>query len=100
MAEEEEIDLKGDPAPRSVDRPTATPYDPTRDRETKRGWIAMLLIALLVAIVVMSFGTLWWGVKDKISATDLKDFLAILIGPVVGLVGTVAGFYFGEKSKG
>ncbi|MCW5773291.1 MAG: hypothetical protein KIT16_16745 [Rhodospirillaceae bacterium] len=97
MAEEEES-LTGDRLVDEIAQPTTKPYDPAKERETRRGWIAMLLIALLIGIVIFGFVTLWFGPGGKLTAAELKDFLAILIGPVVGLVGTVAGFYFGEKS--
>lgn len=112
-APEAEPAIRSDERPQEPGTPAArpalptSPYDPTRDRETKRGEIAMMLIYLLVAIAVAPYVLLLLpalcialgGVETckALPAIPLADLLGTLLTPVVGLVGAVAGFYFGEK---
>lgn len=71
------------------------PYDPEPEREKLRGWIALMLVSLLVAVVVFAFMTLWFG--DTAHQSNLKVLLDLIIAPIVGVVGAVTGFYFGGK---
>ena len=83
------------------------PYDPSRDREETRGKIAMRLVWTLIVLVgatfVFAIATVL-GCAAASCNTQTKDLEAVrvvvqlLFTPVVGLVGAVAGFYFGEKS--
>jgi hypothetical protein len=75
-------------------KPTEKPYDPGRDREAKRGQIALILVCSLVGSVVASFLAL---VTHSITIVDLKEFAPLFITPFVGLVGAAIGFYFGSK---
>jgi hypothetical protein len=103
-----------DVAPGAPGRPeqsnVSTPeYDPTRDRETKRGEIAMTLVWLLVFISLAPFvlallPAVCAAVEAeggatcaKLPAVGLAEILDKVLTPLVGLVGAVAGFYFGEK---
>jgi hypothetical protein len=66
-------------------------------RERVRGWLAITLVALLAlldaAILALAVA------KVTPFNHDLLDILlAGVINPVVVLVGTMLGFYFGEKS--
>lgn len=69
----------------------------TLGRELVRGWLAGGLIGLLFLIdaAILTLATL------KIHPFD-RDVLALLLtgllNPVIALVGTVLGFYFGEKA--
>ncbi len=85
------------------------PYDPLRARETKRGQIALLLVWALVAViaVVVVSGvstTLWCLTPDDqctakaLDLTSLRVVVELVLTPLVGLVGAVTGFYFGEQS--
>ena len=82
-------------------------YDPARDRENIRGNIAMRLVWTLVALVGGSFLlaaasiALCSGTACNASTASLEPVKAVvqlLLTPVVGLVGAVTGFYFGEQS--
>ena len=83
------------------------PYNPARDREKKRGQIAMLLVWLLIGIVAGAFLLLvakgiclGAGATAMCSAFDVvevRTIIEMLLTPVVGLVGAVTGFYFGEN---
>ena len=86
------------------------PYDPSKDREGVRSTIALSLIALLAVVVVVPFVLILLGVGcdalgpgsdicRRIPVVTLKDVLETVLTPMVGLVGAVTGFYFGD-SKG
>ena|SRR5712692_5739124 len=70
----------------------SAPYDPSQDREKMRGQIAGGLVVLLAFVVIVSFVMLC--AKCTTSA-ELKDLLQIALGPIVALVGSATGFYFG-----
>lgn len=57
-----------------------------------RMWLALLMVAILACIV----GVACWG---WISGASLKDLqaLALILSPVVTLVGTILGFYFSSE---
>jgi hypothetical protein len=66
-------------------------------RERVRGWLAAALVGLLV---LLDAGILILAVL-KVRPFD-RELIALLmagvLNPVVALVGTVLGFYFGEKA--
>jgi len=84
------------------------PYDPTADRETIRGTIALALVRALVcviaAVVLTGLVTAYachGGSACNAETMDLKSIRAVIemvLTPLIGLVGAVTGFYFGEKS--
>jgi len=76
--------------------PSDKPYNPHRDRENVRSFVAFGLLALLIIVVIASYVCLsaGWIAKD-----DLKDLLTIVFGPIITLLGAVTGFYYGEKSN-
>lgn len=77
---------------------TSVPYDPSEDRERKRGQTALSLVGLLAGIAVFSLiFAMVAATKEREDA--LKAVLELLFGPIVGLVGAVTGFYFGAKSR-
>ncbi|HEX8665881.1 MAG TPA: hypothetical protein VF744_17845 [Beijerinckiaceae bacterium] len=88
-------------------QPHTEPYDPSRDREETRGRIAMYLVWTLIILVAATFVfaiVTVLGCAVASCNTQTKDLEAVrmvvqlLLTPIVGLVGAVAGFYFGEKS--
>src|SRR5215475_10279199 len=93
---ETEVDFTGE-------TPITLPQGPTVGervilrRELVRGWLAAALVGLLVLVdaAILILATL------KIHPFD-RDVLALLLtgllNPVIALVGTVLGFYFGEKA--
>ena len=72
------------------------PYDPGPEREKKRGVIALTLVFLMCGLVALSLIYIVVAPKE---AEALRVVLEIVFGPIVGLVGAVTGFYFGEKSR-
>ena len=91
-----------------VQAPTEIPYDPAPARENVRGTIALLLVWTMVGVIalVALVGVVTaynCHLKDTCTAetTDLKSIRSVIelvLTPLVGLVGAVTGFYFGEKS--
>lgn len=73
------------------------PYDPEPNRDKVRGYLAGGLVALLVAVVVAAWVTLWVG---AVTEPEIKDILGVILSPVVALVGSALGFYFGGKPTG
>lgn len=91
---------------------TAQPYDPTPVMDHARKWIGYTLLALLTLIVGCGFLALFMingqpidSSTSTIQASDAKadgerliSLLNIVFGPVVTLLGSVTGFYFGTQS--
>lgn len=70
-------------------------YDPTERRENFRGTIALGLIALMAVTVFVSLLLIWIH-PDR--SKELHDLLALVFGPLVALVGTATGYYFGSQA--
>ena len=93
---EAEVDFTGE-TPIILPQGPAIGERVTLRRELVRGWLAAALVGLLVLVdaAILILATL------KIHPFD-RDVLALLLtgllNPVVALVGTVLGFYFGEKA--
>ena len=83
-------------APETLETPTEQKYDPEPARDTARKWLAYILLILLCAIVVASFATLWWA---EAKFADLKALLELILSPVIALVGSATGFYFGGGGR-
>ncbi len=83
-------------------------FDKLRAQETIRGRIALWLVGYLVAFIAFlllaSLATQLWCAysqtcsSEAIELKPLKTVAEVLLTPLVGLVGAVTGFYFGEKS--
>ena len=86
------LDLSEEEEPGTI----AAPYDPAQDREKVRGWIASALIILLIGLISILFLAILLGM---VKVDDLDKIVATVLTPIMGIVGTVIGFYFGEKSK-
>jgi len=72
------------------------PEDIEEGREQARELIAKVLIGTLVAIVVGSFGTIWFKLAPM---SDLKILLEIVFTPMIGVIGTILGFYYGARTR-
>ena len=70
-------------------------YDPTETRENFRGAIALALITLMAITVLISLALVWIH-PDR--SKDLHDLLALIFGPLIALVGTATGYYFGSQA--
>ncbi len=72
------------------------PYDPAKDRERVRGRLAQWLLLLLAAVIAVVLGGLLAG---RFSIEDVVKLAAVVLSPLVGLLGAVVGFYYGEQSR-
>jgi len=64
-------------------------------QERTRTGFACVLLALLFAIVFTSFlayGTRWGDVEG------MANFVELSFAPVIGLLGSVVGFYYGQQA--
>ena len=70
-------------------------FNIAKEQEKVRGLIAQALIVLLAVIILFAFISLW-----TYSSTfgDLEKLLTIVFAPVIALVGTAIGYYFGGKT--
>jgi hypothetical protein len=64
-------------------------------QEKTRTGLAYFLVALLALLVLAAVVVMF--VTD-IDNARVKDIFGLTFGPIVGLVGTVIGFYFGAES--
>lgn len=65
------------------------------DPEHTRQWIAITLLGILAGILLALFCSLWAGV---LTPGGFRDLASVLIAPIIGLIGSVIGFYFGAKT--
>jgi len=99
----EEKDLTGEDGnlqPEDYDQlesagPPQKPYNFAKKQEKVRGLIAQGLIVMLAIIILLAFISLWYFGS---SFADLEKLMTIIFGPVIALVGTAIGYYFGGKS--
>lgn len=104
MAQVEERDLTGDDGDLTAESasrleaspPTLEPFNLTREQEKVRGRIAEALLMLLAVIVLFAFLTLW---IYSTTFVDLEKLMTIIFAPVITLVGTATGYYFGNKTS-
>jgi type IV secretory pathway VirB2 component (pilin) len=75
--------------------PPVRPFDLAREQEMIRGRIAWGLVVMLAVLILIAFGTLWFK-ADQFD--QLEKLLTIIFAPVIALVGTATGYYFGGKS--
>jgi hypothetical protein len=84
------------PMPSRLVPPTPAAYNPSRPRERMRGVIAILLLAFLGVMVVIPWLMMLAGSPV---IRDLNDLISRTFPPIVGLVGAVTGFYYGDRSR-
>jgi hypothetical protein len=70
-------------------------YDPAKSREDTRRFLA-IAFPILLAIVVVGSGIVLALWPDRVEV--IEKYLSMVFASLLGLVGTVSGFYFGEKS--
>ncbi len=80
---------------------TAQPYDQERARDKARENIAYALIAILAGSILATLVLCAWlvGPYDADGNADrLVRVLNIVFGPIITLVGSATGFYFGAQT--
>ena len=80
------------PAP----EPQVTDYNPAEDRETARRRLSYGLLALLWVIVG---ALLIADFANWVELGEAKDLATAILAPIVVLVGTALGFYFGGNNS-
>ncbi len=98
-----EIDLTSEPAPvldqaQLAEQATQVQRDVlsvARSQERTRRYIAYGLLGLLV---VLSLAGVIAMFIDSLELQRVKDVMGIIFTSVVGLVGSVVGFYFGART--
>ena len=72
-------------------------FDVIKARETMRGWLAVIVLAVFGLEVLLFFGLAFGHV---LLMQDIKELGLVLFSPTIVVVGTVLGFYFGaDKSS-
>jgi len=61
------------------------------------GAILLILLAATILSVALLYATKGWTGLD---ASDIRDYGALTVGPLITLVASVVGFYFGERRRG
>lgn len=80
------------------------PIGDAGDQQSQRGMreiITVWLLGLLCAVVALAFTALFLdsdAAQQKERYTHLKSLLDVLVGPVVTLLSSVIGFYFGTQA--
>jgi uncharacterized RDD family membrane protein YckC len=84
------IDLTGEAVPQG---PVKANVDP---KELARRTIAFILLAMLGAIIGVTLAILF--LPDTVHLRRAKDLVGLILTPIIGLVGSVVGFYFGAQT--
>ena len=95
--------------PQPAPRPAEAPYNLEAAQENKRGEIAIRLLTMLAMVlavtylfVLIAFLVAWDGTHSvDIVATlaALKALMEPILTALIGLIGSVIGFYFGANSS-
>lgn len=87
------LDLSG-PLDASEPKVELKPYDPTRAQDHVRLIVTGGLLFMLLVVLI-------WGCWESASWNDhwehAKELLQIFVPALIGLLGSVIGFYFGSK---
>jgi len=77
--------------------PGVTEKSVARQQEDARTKISYLIVGSLAFIVLATFFTIWSHTTKFKTVDDLVKIIQAVLGPVAGIVGAVAGFYFGAR---
>lgn len=69
-----------------------TSWTPAKSQEFVRSVLALSLVALLAGIIIVSFALV---ALKSVAVADMDTIMKIVFAPVIALVGSVVGFYFG-----
>ena len=76
---------------------TTLPFNPRRIQEMVRTWVA---VAVIATVAVETLAVTFAYIFGDIPAGDLSPVTTAVITPLVGIAGTVLGFYFGSHRSG
>jgi hypothetical protein len=104
----DEVDLTQDPHEQKAAAsppplpPAEKKFDPEPAREKFRGVFTLVLLGILCVLIVSSLATMWFRKStshDVASISDLLELLKVFVSPLIALVSTAIGFYFGSITK-
>ena len=84
------VDLTGQSVPKGAVKANVDPREPARRT------IAYILLAMLGAIIGVTLAILF--LPDTVHLQRAKDLVGLVLTPIIGLVGSVVGFYFGAQT--
>jgi hypothetical protein len=68
-------------------------------KPTITDWARIALAGSLIAILaVLTLGTAWFVAVYPSKEPAIESFLKLVFTPIIGLVGSVIGFYFGSRA--
>ncbi len=70
-----------------------------RARERTRGYFALAVAAILVLLAATACAAMLRALWTNANVADAREFSITVIGLVMGVVGAVAGFYFGRHTR-
>ena len=93
-----DIDLTGEPniITRTPKLDTSV-VQKTTTTDMARIGLSLLLVGILAFVVVVSMVAVWTNSKNEAA---IEALLKVILSPIIGLVGSVVGFYFGAKASG
>jgi hypothetical protein len=59
--------------------------------------LGLFLVTILAVVIIGSVVTVSLNGKSE---TSIEALLKVILSPIIGLVGSVVGFYFGAKASG
>lgn len=69
------------------------------EKPTFTDWARISLAGSLIAILaVLTLGTAWFVAVYPSKEPAIESFLKLVFTPIIGLVGSVIGFYFGSRA--
>ncbi len=67
---------------------------------TLADWTRVALAGGLLGILaILTLGTAWFAVNYPSKEKAIESFLQLVFTPIVGLVGSIVGFYFGARTS-
>jgi hypothetical protein len=90
------IDLSGERVPSPSQLPPETFHRAADVPERTRRRLAYALTAILAAVVAVALAVLF--LEQAVELRRAKDMIGLVLTPIVGLVGSVVGFYFGART--
>jgi hypothetical protein len=66
--------------------------------DAARVGLAFILVGLLAFVVIVTTIAVVTGKASQ--ETTVDAYLKVVLSPIIGIVGSVVGFYFGAKSQG
>ena len=64
-----------------------------------QSWIGGVLLFTLILAIVLVAGLYATKCRTGLKASDIRDFGALTVGPLITLVASLVGFYFGERRR-